>query len=179
MRLKKVKIEDLLLHPVRMRILLTLAGCELTPKEISKQLADVAHATLYRHIAKLAEAGLLSVVGEAQKRGVMERTYALATTEGIDISASFQEAGAVEQFGFFLTFVTSILQDVGAHMKANEEKLSEQFGFQTRLVNLSDHEFKQVARKFDELLNPYVEKRSSANRTTYALSTIVTPRTPK
>ena len=64
--MNNIKVEDLLLHPVRMRILLSLAGHELTSREISSRLPDVAHATLYRHIGKLEKAGEVLPVWEAE-----------------------------------------------------------------------------------------------------------------
>jgi hypothetical protein len=50
-----------------MRILLAIAGNQFTSQEIAEKLPDIAHATLYRHIAKLHKAGVLLVVEAQQK----------------------------------------------------------------------------------------------------------------
>ena len=69
---------DLVLHPVRLRILQAfLGGRHLTTGDLARELPDVAQAGLYRHVRSLAEGGVLEVVRERQVRGAVERTYAL------------------------------------------------------------------------------------------------------
>lgn len=47
--------DDLLLHPVRIRIVQALLdGSELTTGELTARLGDIPVATLYRHVAKLS-----------------------------------------------------------------------------------------------------------------------------
>jgi DNA-binding transcriptional ArsR family regulator len=41
---------ELLLHPLRMRILTELIAHERTPSQVAAALPDVPHATLYRQI---------------------------------------------------------------------------------------------------------------------------------
>lgn len=74
--MNKVK-EDLLLHPVRLRILLTTAGRRVTAQQLATELPDIPQATLYRNINTLAAAGILSVVQERRVRNTIEKTYAL------------------------------------------------------------------------------------------------------
>src|SRR5512137_805812 len=69
---------DELLHPVRMRIVMALAGDqELTPLQLAEQLDDIPLATLYRQISRLAKAGILNVVEERPVRGTLEKVYGL------------------------------------------------------------------------------------------------------
>jgi DNA-binding transcriptional ArsR family regulator len=73
-----VSTADLVLHPVRLRILQAfLGGRHLTTGDLARELPDVAQAGLYRHVSRLAKGGVLEVVGERQARGAVERTYAL------------------------------------------------------------------------------------------------------
>ena len=171
-----VNVDDLLLHPVRMRILLTLAGNELTSQEIAARLPDVAHATLYRHVAKLSKAGVLVVVDERKKRGMTERTYALTDMRHLDMSASFQEATDDERFGYFLSFVTSLLQDFALYLRNREGEPKEDFGFHSHVINLNDREFAQLATKLNELFRPYLKNKLTNKRTPRTLSTVIVPR---
>jgi len=76
----KIK-EDLLLHPVRLRIILAAAGREVTAQELASELPDIPQATLYRNINTLAEAGILVVVDERRVRNTIEKTYALPSED--------------------------------------------------------------------------------------------------
>src|SRR5580693_5088430 len=69
---------DLLLHPVRLRILQAFLGDRaLTTSQLSAELSDVPAASLYRHVARLVDGGALQVVAERRIRGAVERTYVL------------------------------------------------------------------------------------------------------
>src|ERR1035437_1972888 len=69
---------DLLLHPVRLRIVQAFLGDRgLTTGALIAELADIPAASLYRHVARLVDAGVLAVVAERRARGALERTYVL------------------------------------------------------------------------------------------------------
>src|SRR6266545_1576561 len=69
---------DLLLHPVRLRILKAFLGDRaLTTTQLAAELDDVPAGSLYRHVALLTKAGILQVVAERRIRGAVERTYTL------------------------------------------------------------------------------------------------------
>ena len=75
--LKKTAV-DVLLHPIRLRIVRAFLGdAELTARDVAEKLDDVPQATLYRHLKHLADAGALIVISETPVRGAMERTYRL------------------------------------------------------------------------------------------------------
>ncbi|MFD4988179.1 helix-turn-helix domain-containing protein [Streptomyces sp. NPDC058374] len=75
---------NLLLHPVRMRILQTLVGAgELTTAQLRERLPDVSPASMYRHVATLAKAGILEVVQERPVRGTVERSYRVRQDEAL------------------------------------------------------------------------------------------------
>jgi hypothetical protein len=80
--------QDVMLHPDRMRIVGEFALRDaLTPAELHERLADLATATLYRHLARLVEEGILAVREVHAKRGTTERTYALAVNLALSMSA--------------------------------------------------------------------------------------------
>src|SRR5664280_2305479 len=61
---------DLLLHPVRLRIVHALSGGRtLTTTELSGRLPEVSKVTVYRQVALLAEGGFLEVAGERRREG--------------------------------------------------------------------------------------------------------------
>jgi DNA-binding transcriptional ArsR family regulator len=69
---------DLLLHPVRLRIVHAMLGGRITTtSELCARLPDVSKASVYRHVALLAEGGLREVEGEQRMHGAVERRYRL------------------------------------------------------------------------------------------------------
>jgi len=80
-------IIDVLLNPIRMRILQLFVSTEsaplvqLTANEICDRLRDIPRTTLYRHINVLINADVLSVVSERKVRGSVERTLSVNVSE--------------------------------------------------------------------------------------------------
>jgi Helix-turn-helix domain len=71
---------DLLLHPVRLRIVQAFLGDRaLTTTALREELADIPPTSLYRHVARLVAAGVLMVVAERRVRGAVERRRILAS----------------------------------------------------------------------------------------------------
>ncbi|MGH8879259.1 MAG: helix-turn-helix domain-containing protein, partial [Stackebrandtia sp.] len=69
---------ELLLHPVRLRIVNAMSGKRTrTTSEVCADLPDVPKTTVYRHVGVLAEAGVLEVVKEQRVHGAVERHYRL------------------------------------------------------------------------------------------------------
>src|SRR5262245_55649252 len=75
---------DLLLHPVRLRIVHALSGGRArTTAELCARLANVPRTTMYRHVGLLAAAGLLEVDGERRVHGAVERRYRLCRARAV------------------------------------------------------------------------------------------------
>lgn len=174
--MKEPEAADLFLHPVRMRILLALAGRQCTPKMLSSALSDVPHATLYRHIAQLAKAGAIEVVSEEKKRGQTERTYALANAGVLDVETSFFEAGKEERLKYFLSFVTSMLQDFALFLDREDALKRRDFGFHAVVLNLSDGELTQLSSDLRKLYEPYLKLKLTKHRSARTVSSVVIPR---
>jgi len=108
---------DLILHPVRLRIVRAfLGGRSLTTSALAAELADVPPASLYRHVARLVEAGVLEVVAERRVRGAVERTYVLheaAANIGADELATMS---ADEHRRMFITFVAGLVGDFDSYL---------------------------------------------------------------
>jgi len=105
-----MKKADLILHPVRFRILQTLPGETLTTQEIAERLADVPKSSLYRHLKLLLE-GEMIVVAEARLvNGIQEKTYQLAQRPylGPDDMA---DLSAAEHVQYFTTYIMNVLRE--------------------------------------------------------------------
>jgi DNA-binding transcriptional ArsR family regulator len=108
---------DLLLHPVRLRILRALLdGHPATTAQLRERLPDIPPATMYRHVGTLAAAGLLEVLDEKRVRGTVERTYRVhlgrATLDPADRAAMTPD----DHRRAFTAFVGGLLADFDRYL---------------------------------------------------------------
>ncbi len=168
----------ILLHPVRLRIVLAMRSEALTTGEIAARLPDVAHATLYRHVGILAEAGILRVVDERRVRGGVERRYALvaeAARVGPDQAAGTDPGALLEGFtvfaGTLIEAMARYLDDPGA--SPPEDPLA----FHQAAIWLDDAEAESLVGVLREALAPYLALEPTPERRRVLLNTILIPDT--
>lgn len=95
---------ELIAHPIRLRILGVLAGRELTAEQIGLILDDVPPATLYRHLSLLLGGGQVVVVREVRQRGRTTRILGLVDGAGmldrdeVDVTSTEANADYVNTF---------------------------------------------------------------------------------
>jgi DNA-binding transcriptional ArsR family regulator len=167
---------DLLLHPVRLRIVQTVLGRRLTPGEIQKQMSDIPQASLYRHINTLEEGGLLAVVDRRPVRGGVERTYAVVE-EAVSLQQEDLEgATSKEVFRHFATFVGTLLTDFAAYLTTSDLNLAaDRVGFRQIPLWLTDAEFDELAAEFVQALQSRLDRQPSPERRRRLFTTIVMP----
>jgi DNA-binding transcriptional ArsR family regulator len=167
---------DILLHPVRLRIILAVAGDEVTTADIARGLPDVPPATLYRHIAKLADAGMLDVVGERQARGAVERTFRVNVTRASISADDVAGMSSEEHLEAFTTFVGILIETYGRYLKAPEADPSvDGVSFRQVRMWLTDSELESLVGDVSAAFAGYVDLEESPERTPRLLSTILMP----
>ena len=167
---------DLLLHPIRLRIVMALAGEELTTAGIGGRVPDVPQATLYRQVATLAEAGLLEVVGEEKKRGGVERTYrVVAGAAGIGP----EEAAAMtteEHMNGFVTFVGALVDSFARYLDHEKSEPSQDaVGYRQAALWLSPDDAVKLAKAIGDLVDPFLERSDAAGKERILFNTILIP----
>ena len=171
---------DLILHPLRMRILLAVAGQRLTAQEIARHLPDVAQATLYRHINVLAKAGLLVVVEERPVRGTQEKVYAVADQAGRLTGADARTMTTDDHRRYFTAFVSSLLSDFSRYLSQHPapDPAVDGVRYSKGTLYLSADELATLTQQIQTLLGPFATPRptASAERRTFAL--VLLPEAP-
>ena len=150
---------DILLHPIRMRILMAVAGNQYASQEIAEQLPDVPQATLYRHIRKLAKAGVLTVVEERQVRGTTEKVYALVSQAASLTSEELANFSREDHMRYFISFIASILDDFSRYLRKDApiDLLADGVSYLKTPLNLSDNEFYEMNRQMGEIVLTYLQ----------------------
>lgn len=157
---------DLLLHPVRLRILQSfLGGRELTTTELAAELPDVPRGGLYRHIALLADGGVLNVVSERQARGAVERTYALSLERSHLSPEDMAELSAAEHAQAFSTFVAALLSTYDRYLsQPDADPLRDGVSYSMNAVWLSDSEYADFLRDVTVLMQSRMALTPAAGR---------------
>jgi DNA-binding transcriptional ArsR family regulator len=168
---------DLLFHPVRMRIILTLAhGDTMTAQQLGLVLPDVPQATLYRHLNKLLHGGVLGVVEERPARGAIERVYAL-TVRGATLSATeLANASREDQMRYFTTFVGTLLGDYARYLRREHiDLLHDGVGYRQVPLYLSDAELMNMSAAINAAIVPLLANGPEPDRQRRVLTTILMP----
>ncbi len=168
---------ELILHPVRMRVILTVANRVLTTQQLADLLPDVAQTTLYRHINLLLEGGILKVVRESQVRGTVERELALVEGAGrIDMETS-ASLSPEQHEQIFTNFIAMLLADFQRSQAQPLTGMPPVLYTQQRLY-LTPLELQHVNQQMDDLLAPFKDSArtdSAADIQPWVFTGIVMP----
>jgi hypothetical protein len=168
---------DLLLHPVRLRIVQAFLGDRaLTTGALIAELADIPAASLYRHVARLVDAGVLAVVAERRVRGTLERTYVLrlsAASIGPDQLATMSTDDHRQAF---MAFVAGLLGDFDRYLARGDVDLPRD-GVSYRIAGLwlDDAEFSELLLELARVLAPRLAKAPRRGRKRRILGSVLLP----
>jgi hypothetical protein len=168
---------DLLLHPVRLRIVQAFLGERaLTTSQLAHELDDVPAGSLYRHVAMLTNAGVLQVVAERRVRGAVERTYMLrlhaAQIQPDQIAAMSPEQHAQA----FMAFVAGLLADFDRYLKAGKpDPARDRAGYRMAALWLTDSELDDLVRDLSGILQPRLANVPTKQRRRRVIAGVMLP----
>ena len=168
---------DLLLHPVRLRIVQALLGEDhLTTAELRDRLADVPAATLYRQVTTLIEGELLEVVAERKVRGAVERSLAVRADK-VHLGPDEARTMSIEDHRqAFMTFTAALLADFDHYLDRSDVDLARDLvGYSQIGVHLSDEEMGQLLAELNAVVAPLLRNEPGPGRTRRILTTVVIP----
>ena len=168
---------NLLLHPVRLRIVTAAAGRELTAADLAAALPDVPQATLYRRLKRLVDGGMLAVVAENPVRGLVQQVYTLAapnisSLDAADIAGLSKD----EQRALFAAFAVTLTASFEQHLaRSSANTAAEDVGFHLYPLYLTDAELAQLGAGLAQLIGPLLANRPGAGRRRHLLATAMLP----
>jgi Helix-turn-helix domain len=168
---------ELLLHPVRLRIVQAFLGDRaLTTAELRAELSDVPSASLYRHVARLVDAGVLAVVAERRVRGALERTYVLRlAAAGINLQ-ELARWSIEDHREAFMAFVAGLLGDFDRYLSRGEvDLLRDGVSYSMAGMWLDDDEFADLGRDLARVLQPRLANAPRKGRRRRILGSVLLP----
>jgi DNA-binding transcriptional ArsR family regulator len=175
-----VNTVDLLLHPVRLRIVHALSGGrELTTTQLCARLPDVAKVTVYRQVAPLVEGGFVEVAGERRVRGAVERRYRLRQDRPvIDADAAAAMTLQDHRRGFAVAMAVLIAEFDAYLDRDGADPVADGVSYRQGMLWLSPDELAEMTSTMLEVLRHSVANKPAPGRTPYLLSPILFPTAP-
>lgn len=168
---------ELIFHPVRVRLMTELAGRRMTTAQLGEAMPDVPQATLYRHVKRLLDGGMIAVVDEQVVNGATERTYALIPGQDSLTDADLQGLTAddhVRNFSLFSTLLIDAFQRYVAQADL-DAMVADGLSYNRAVIYLDDAERVEFQQQVVALLRSVMSRSPSSTRRRYTLASVVIP----
>lgn len=168
---------DLLLHPVRLRVVHALSGGrELSTTQLCARLSDASKVTVYRQVGMLVEGGFLEVAGEQRVRGAVERRYRLRQDRPV-IDADAAAAMTLEDHRRgFAAAMAVLIAEFNAYLdRDGTDPTADGVSYRQATLWLSPDELTEMTRKMLDVLRDSVANEPTPKRAPYLLSPILFP----
>ncbi|SNT62626.1 Helix-turn-helix domain-containing protein [Asanoa hainanensis] len=168
---------ELLVHPVRLRIVHALSGGRVvTTAQLVDRMPDVSKATVYRHVAVLADAGIIEVAGEHRVRGFVERSYRLHRERATIPPDRAAAATPAELRQAFAAAMATLIAEFDGYLDtADADPAADLVGFRQHAIWLSDAERADLVEAMRAALAPRVGNPPADGRRPHLLSPILFP----
>ncbi len=171
------KKSDLIIHPIRMRLVTELGHRSLTTKELLGILIDIPQATLYRHIKTLLDGEIIKVVKEQEVNGSVERTFALVSQQNRLSSEEIASISPEEHIRLFSIFAAGLIDNFKRYAsQTSPETYSEDgMSYNQAIVYLSDEERELFQQKLLFVVSEVMNQPPAPHRKKYNLASVVVP----
>ena len=173
----RVDLIDLLLHPVRLRIVWAMSGGRTrTTSELCASLPDVPKTTVYRHVSLLAEAGLLEVADEQRVRALVERHYRLRRDK-VMIDPEAGKAMSLDDHRHgFTAAMAAMLAEFNAYLtRPGADPAADAIGYRQGTVWLSSEEHAELTGEVRAVFAARWGNQPAPGRRPYLASAIMFP----
>jgi len=167
---------DLITHPVRMRILMALQGAELTAQQIAALLTDVPASSIYRHVQKLVDAGLVEVVAERPVRGAVEKTLRVVT-HGADLGpGEVQQMQLEDHRRALLGFFSQLYSEFDRYLqRPDADPAQDIVGYRAITVYATDEEWLAAIQAMNAALLPLLNQDKGEGRKRRRIASFTLP----
>lgn len=168
---------DLLLHPVRMRLVTELVGRQMTPRQLAAALPDVSQATLYRQIKRLLDGGVFEVVSEQVVKGATERTYGVVAGAERLTAVEMQSVTPEKHIRYFSIFAAALIDTFTRYVQqADPAQMAEDgLSYNRAVIYLTDEERAAFQEQIVNLVGSVMANQPAPERQRYTLASVTIP----
>ena len=171
------KKSDLIIHPVRLRLVAEVANRQMTTRQLAAALSDIPQATLYRQIKRLHEGGVLSIVSEEMVNGAIERTYALVASQNRLTPEELADVTPEQHIQYFSVFAAALIDSFSRYVLARgtADFTADGTSYNQAVIYLSDEERAAFQAQLLQVVGPILGHGPTPERKRYTLASVVIP----
>lgn len=175
---------ELIVHPLRLRIIQALGSEQLTASEISAALPDAPRSSIYRHLRLLLEGGMIQVAETRLVNGIQEKVYAMARSaflRGEDVAG----LSAAQHEQMFAIWMATAMQSFTAFLQRSTaehgrpELATDMAGYTEAVFYATDEEMAALSNALNGALLPFIGRQplseAGSRRRKRKLATITHP----
>ena len=167
-----------LTDPIKAKILLEVfEQKQATAKQLSEKYNQIPQTTLYRHLNKMLEDGILKIAEEHPVRGAVEKVYAI----GFDFEGNVQNMMETNDGKMFLQFFTQYMLGIMREFQDYTEKddinlAGDGAGFTVAPIYATTQELTEALMKIgEEIIQPLFKNTPGGERQLRNFCIITTP----
>jgi DNA-binding transcriptional ArsR family regulator len=170
-------MSDLLLHPVRLRILHAVSGRRSrTTADLCATLPDIPRTTIYRHVGLLAAAGVLEVADEQRVYGAVERHYRLRRDRALIDQDEAASMSLDDHRAGFAAAVAALLAEFNTYLdRDGADPTADEVGYRQGVVWLSPDERTEMINALRASFAAQAGNEPAAGRRPHLVSAIFFP----
>ncbi len=167
---------DLIIHPVRLQIMQTLAGESLTTQEISDALPATPKSSIYRHLGLLLEGKMIEVAETRPVRGFKEKVYRLVQAPHLGPEDVAGFAGE-DHLRCFAAYVATVLRGFADYVASNSDHdlVADRVGCAEVIVYATRAELDKFAAALNPAVLELLENRPGDGRHRHKIAIITHP----
>ena len=151
---------EILMHPVRMKILQSLMQNKengVTTFEMLESIQDVSQATLYRHIQILLDANIIKIVNERKVRAVTEKFYGLNEEEAHLELEEWRNLSKEKKLNYISYYQLVLMTQYQNYLTSIEKNPSSEDSSTFSLVDLKlpEEQFSNFQNELNQLMIKY------------------------
>lgn len=171
---------ELLIHPVRLRIIQALGQERLTTQALAERLPNVPVSSLYRHLQLLRRGDVLDVVEKRLVNGIEEKVYAVTGRTHLSRDEMAQLTAA-EHRKYFATYLLSLMQGFADYVESAGgadgaiDMAADYAGYSEVIFFANEAELQSFQTVLNKAVRPLLENKASARRRRYRMAIIAHP----
>ena len=171
---------ELIIHPVRLRILQSLTTGPKTTAQISEELKDVPLSSLYRHLRLLFEGEMIDIHETRMVQGIQEKRYELAEAPRVQ-QEDLDGISAEEHMRYFAAYLVTLLQRFGQYLEGATQidYAADRTGYTEVELQTSNEEIDAVFKELNAAIMPVLQNKPALSRKLRKLAIITFPLKPE